>query len=107
MPYSVDFRWAGGPEAVSKAEFDRLRGFKRIFELRSKGKRLRIYPEYLAWRTADGGLQFQEKLSKRIVGSLRSPEDSVVRTERRCAAHDYRYIRDDAERTKEIERQYW
>lgn len=105
--YSVDFRWAGGPVDVRKSEFDRLRGHARIFEVRSKGMRLRIRSQYFAWRNAEGEVQFQEKDSGRIIGRyIPSPEDSAARVERLCSAQDPRYIRDDRLRQLEIQRDY-
>lgn len=103
--YCVNLRNETGWVPIPKRDFDRLRRFP-VFELRSKGTRLRLKADYVAWRTEDGEMHFQEKLTKRITRYVPSPEDSCVATERRCAVHDRRYIRDDVRRQREIERQY-
>lgn len=103
--YSVNLR-RGDPHDVNKADFDRLRKMPMLFNWKpNRPKRLTLKPEYIGWMEGRE-FRFQEKLTKRITRYVPSPEDSCVATERRCAVHDRRYIRDDNERQREVAKQY-
>lgn len=101
--YSVNFR--SGVEDVSRVEFDRLRRMPRLFAYHEKKKRLTLKPAYFAWKQ-EREWKFQEKETGRITIWQRSPEDSCARVERLCSSQDPRYIRDDAERQRQIQRDY-